>query len=114
MVAYYTANFNATAGQVVEYSTDSIQLQPAGLHLARRGLRFVLQVLSLLRPVVASGTVSFSRYSRQMLHIALTVYGNSGGVVTPENTTFLATAAECCIFNRKFYRYCGLWSHLEL
>jgi len=28
-----------------------------------------------------------------MLHIALKVYSYSGGVVAPENTTFLATAA---------------------
>jgi len=38
-----------------------------------------------------------------MLHLALTVYSYSGGRVAPENTTFLATAAKCRIFNRKFF-----------
>ena len=37
-----------------------------------------------------------------MLHTALTVYGYSGGVVAPENTTFLATAARGRILHSKF------------
>ena len=37
------------------------------------------------------------------MHLELTVYGYSGGVVAFENTTFLATAAECCICNCKFF-----------
>ena len=45
----------------------------------------------------------FSQLSAKLLHIALTVYGNSGGMVAPENTIFLATAARGRIWNCKFF-----------
>ena len=38
----------------------------------------------------------------KLLHIALTIYGYSGGVIAPEIATLLATAAECCILHSKF------------